>query len=75
MFGHGQNMNLANWSLDSKVDSTSRMESTDFLHVGTNSRKLKDDWKFLGLTWSKMDVAILVVGLLNWLYLKNEQKE
>ena len=25
-----------------------QMELTDFLHAGTNSRKLKGDWKFLG---------------------------
>ena len=24
------------------------MKATDFLHAGTNSRKVKDDWKFLG---------------------------
>ena len=25
------------------------IELTDFLHAGTNSRKLKGDWKFLGV--------------------------
>ena len=27
-----------------------------FLHVDTNSQKLKVDWKCFGLPWSKMDV-------------------
>ena len=39
------------------------MELTDFLHAGKISHKLKGDWKFLGLAWSKMDVANLVMGL------------
>ena len=30
------------------------------LHAGTNSRKLKGDWKDLGWAWSKMGVASLV---------------
>ena len=43
------------------------MELTDFLHAGTNSCKLKDDWKFLGRAWSNLGVASLVRGLQNWL--------
>ena len=39
------------------------MELTDFLRAGTNSRKLKGDWKFFGWTWSKMGVASLMTGL------------
>ena len=29
------------------------VELTDFLYAGTHSRKLKGDWKILGLAWSK----------------------
>ena len=29
----------------------------DFLHAGTNSCKLKGNWKLLGLPWSRMSVA------------------
>ena len=54
------------------------IELTDFLHAGTYLRKLKCDWKCLGLA-SEMDVASLVMGLkltvfeewtdgTNWLY-------
>ena len=35
----------------------------DFLHVDTDSQKLKADQKFIGWIWSKMDVASLVTGL------------
>ena len=38
------------------------MKKLDFLHVDTNSWKLKDDWKILGWVWSKMGVATLVSG-------------
>ena len=34
-----------------------------FLHVGTNSCKLKGDWKVLRLAWSKIGVASQVMGL------------
>ena len=44
-----------------------------FLHAGTSSHKLKDD-KFLGEE-CQMDVISLVMGLQNWLYLKNGQME
>ena len=30
------------------------MELTDFLHVVTDSQKLKTDQKFIGWAWSKM---------------------
>ena len=46
-----------------------------FLHVNTGSQKLKTDQNFLGWAWSKMGVASLVMGLENWLYLKNELME
>ena len=39
------------------------IELTDFLHAGTISHKLKDDWKFLGWAWSKMSVTSLVMVL------------
>ena len=39
------------------------MELTNFLHVDTDSQKLKADQKFIGWAWSKMGVAILVTGL------------
>ena len=46
-----------------------------FLHVNTWSQKLKTDQNFLEWAWSKMGVASLVMGLENWLYLKNELME
>ena len=39
------------------------VELTDFLHAGTNSRKLNGVLKFLGWTRSKVGVASLVMGL------------
>ena len=41
------------------------MKQPDFLHVDTNSYKLKIDWKIFGWAWSEMGVASLVtvVGL------------
>ena len=33
------------------------MKKTDFLHVDTNSWKLKVDWQILEQAWSKMGVA------------------
>ena len=39
------------------------MKQSHFLHVDTNSQKLKVDWKFLGWTWSKMGVVNLVSRL------------
>ena len=52
-----------------------QMELTVFLHTGTNSRKLKNDGKFLGWAWSKMSVASLVKGFKNSLHSKNEEVE
>ena len=39
------------------------MTLTDFLHPGTDYPKLKDDWKLLGFTGSKMGVASLITEL------------
>ena len=39
------------------------MKEPDFLHVDTNSHKLKVDQKFFGLAWPEMGVASLVTGL------------
>ena len=39
------------------------MKYPDFLHVHTNSHKLKVDPKMFGWAWSKMGVANLVIGL------------
>ena len=39
------------------------MKKPDFLHVDTDSWKLKVDQKILGWVWSKMAVATLVSGL------------
>ena len=51
--GHGQIWMWQIGSLDSKIDylKNEQMELTDFLHAGTNSCKLKSDWKFLGWAW------------------------
>ena len=46
-----------------------------FFHVDTNSQKLKANWKFFGWACSKIDVANLVSGIWNWLYLKSEEME
>ena len=46
---------------------------TDFLHGDTDSQKLRADQKNFGWALSKMDFVCLVMGLKNWLYLKNEQ--
>ena len=51
------------------------MKYADFLFANTNIQKLTVDWKTFGCTLSKMDVVILVMGLRNWLYLKNEMME
>ena len=39
------------------------MKQPHFLHVDTNSQKLKVNWKRFGRAWSKMSVANLVSGL------------
>ena len=39
------------------------MKKPDFLHVDTDSWKLKVNQKILGWAWSKMGVATLVSGL------------
>ena len=46
----------------------------DFLHVDTDSQKLKADQNVFECAWSKMGLASLAMGLC-WLYLKNEQTE
>ena len=38
-------------------------EITDFLHIDTNTHKLKVDKKMFEWEWSEMDVASLVTGL------------
>ena len=40
-----------------------QMENLIFLHVDTDSQKLKADQKVFGWAWSKMDMANLVMGL------------
>ena len=39
------------------------MKQPHFLHVDTNSQKLKVDQKYFGWAWSEMGVADLVYGL------------
>ena len=51
------------------------MKYPDFLDADTNKSKLTVDWKIFGCTLSKMDLVILVIGLRNWIYLKNEMIE
>ena len=46
------------------------MEELIFLHVDKDSQKLKAIQKLLRWVWSKMDLANLVMGINNWLYLK-----
>ena len=71
--------NKCDQSGDGTLKLTVSEEWTDginlFLHVNTGSQKLKTDQNFLGWAWSKMGVASLVMGLENWLYLKNELME
>ena len=49
-----------------------KLKKPDFLHVDTNSWKLKVHWKIFRWVWSKVFVAALVSGHWNWLHLKNE---
>ena len=44
--------------------SLEQMKKPDFLHVDTDSWKLKIIWKILWWAWSKMGVATLVSGLI-----------
>ena len=39
------------------------VKQPEFLHVDTNSHKLKNDQKIIGWAWSKMGLASLVMGL------------
>ena len=39
------------------------LKKPDFLHVDTDSWKLKVDQRILGWAWSKMGVATLISGL------------
>ena len=48
---------------------------TDYLHFDTDWKKLKADQNIFGWAWSKMSVASPVMGISNWLYLKNKQME
>ena len=41
------------------------VKQPDFLHVGTNSHKLKVDQNILGWLWSEMIMASLITGLQN----------
>ena len=38
-------------------------KSMNFLHVDTNSQKLKVEWKFSGWAWLRMGLTSLVMGL------------
>ena len=51
------------WSLDYKINCTSKLNWADFLHAGANSHNLKGDWKFLEWAFSKIGVVSLVTGL------------
>ena len=46
-----------------------------FLGCWYKFTKLRVDQKIFDWAWSKMGVANLVLGLSNWLYIKNEQME
>ena len=50
---------------DPKIDCSQKWndEINWVLLAGTNSRKLKGDWRFMGWVWSKMGVASLIIGL------------
>ena len=48
------------------------MELNNFLHVDTDPQKLKADQKFMGWVLSKVGMASLVAGPLNWIYLRYE---
>ena len=74
---YGQNWVRPVWWWDCKIDCICKWtdEITDFLHADTDSQKLKIGQMFFGWAWSKMIVASLVMGLKNWLYLKNEQMQ
>ena len=63
----GMVKNSCGQSGDGTLKLTVSEEWTDripgFLHVDTDSQKLKDDQNFFGWSWSKMDVPSLVIGL------------
>ena len=67
MFGVGMVKNGCGQSGDGTLKPTVSEEwicgITDFLHVGTDSQKLKVDQKFFGWALSKVGVASLVMGL------------
>ena len=63
------------WALNWLYLKSELIELTNLWHVGTDSPKLKCDWKFWGWAWSEMGVTNLIMGHKNWLYLKNEQLE
>ena len=57
-------MVLPAWWQDSKNDFIWRMNRwNEFLHVDTDSQKLKADQKVFWWAWSKMDVFSVVMGL------------
>ena len=62
------------WALKLTV-TQERNDGICWLYAGTNSCKLKADQRFIGCAWSKIGVISLVMGLYNWLYLKNKNME
>ena len=61
--------------LNSKLSLEWTDESNWFFACWYKFTQRKGWLKVFGEAWPEMDVASLVMGLENWLYLKNEQME
>ena len=59
----GQNVLSQSGFFDQPYLQNKSMKWPDFLHVDTNSHKLKVDQNIFGWAWSEMGVSSLVTGL------------
>ena len=59
----GQNVLSQSGFFDQPYLQNKSMKWPDFLHVDTNSHKLKVDQNIFGWSWSEMGVSSLVTGL------------
>ena len=59
----GQNVLSQSGFFDQPYLQNKSMKWPDFLHVDTNSHKLKVDQNIFGWAWSEMSVSSLVTGL------------
>ena len=59
----GQNVLSQSGFFDQPYLQNKSIKWPDFLHVDTNSHKLKVDQNIFGWAWSEMSVSSLVMGL------------